>query len=109
MKIKYGFSINKQSIEVNFKRLINQIYKLLPEREENLNWKSHLDSIIIEVIGLNELLPSKNDAFLFLLCKLEGLFYLSSIDEFHNFRKTIFECLSLCTKLKKELLIECQD
>lgn len=107
MKIKYEVKINNSSVQKNLKRLTNQIYKLLPEREENLDWQSPLNTIILELAGMNRLLSNHHDILFPLLCKLEGLFILNQPEDFHMFRRTIFECLSLCDKLKKDIL--CQD
>lgn len=104
MKIKYNIYINNDAIKKNLKRLTNQIYKLLPEREENLDWKSHLNTIILELAGMNKLLVNQhNDVLFSLLCKLEGLFILTDPEDFYMFRRTIFECLSLCNKLGGEI------
>lgn len=107
MKIKYEAIIDISSIQKNLKRLTNQIYKLLPEREEELDWKRPLNTIIIELAGMDRLLTNQHDILFPLLCKLEGLLILTQPEDFYMFRRTIFECLSLCNKLKEELL--CAD
>lgn len=106
MKIKYGVIIDDNSIERNLKRLTNQIYKLLPEREEELDWRSPLNTIIVELAGMDRLLIDQHDILFPLLCKLEGLLILTQPEDFYMFRRTIFECLSLMSNLKKNL---CQD
>lgn len=106
MRIKYGIIINDESIQRDLKRLTNQIYKLLPEREENLDWQSPLNTIILELAGMDRLLIDQHDILFPLLCKLEGLFILTQEENFHMFRRTIFECLSLINNLKEAL---CQD
>ncbi len=107
MNIKYDITIDNTSLENSFKRITNQIYKLLPEREENLNWKNSLKNIIVELSGMSKLLNKKHDVLFPLLCKLEGLLSLGEPDDFCIFRRTIFECLSLWDKLKEDIL--CQD
>lgn len=106
MKIKYGIIIDDNSIQRNLKRLTNQIYKLLPEREEELDWRSPLNTIIVELAGMDRLLIDQHDILFPLLCKLEGLLILTQPEDFYMFRRTIFECLSLMSNLKKNL---CQD
>lgn len=106
MKIKYGVIIDDNSVQKSLKRLTNQIYKLLPEREENLDWQSPLNTIILELAGMDRLLIDQHDILFPLLCKLEGLLILNQPEDFHMFRRTIFECLSLMSNLKKAL---CQD
>lgn len=106
MKIKYDVIIDDNSVERNLKRLTNQIYKLLPEREEELDWRSPLNTIIVELAGMDRLLIDQHDILFPLLCKLEGLLILTQPEDFYMFRRTIFECLSLMSNLKKNL---CQD
>lgn len=106
MRIKYGIIINDDSVQRNLKRLTNQIYKLLPEREEELDWRSPLNTIILELAGMDRLLVDQHDILFPLLCKLEGLLILTQPEDFYMFRRTIFECLSLMSNLKKNL---CQD
>jgi hypothetical protein len=43
-----------------------------------------------------------------ILCKLEGLYELTSEKDFFLYRRTVFECLSLMSDLKGEIEI-CQD
>ena len=57
-------------IATNIKRLTNQLWKLIPMRENEENWLNQLETVIIEIVGLKEiflLTPS----FLVLLSKLE--------------------------------------
>lgn len=103
---KYGIYIKEDSISRNLKRLTNQIYKLLPEREENIDWQKPLDTIIIELIGMDRLLIDFHDILFPLLCKLEGLSILTREEDFQLFRRTIFECLNLIGTLRKRI---CQD
>ncbi|AXF52479.1 MAG: hypothetical protein [Caudoviricetes sp.] len=106
MELKYGILINKEIIEKDLKRLTNQIFKLLPEREENLDWQSPLDTIILELAGMHRLLIDQHEILFPLLCKLEGLSILTKPSDFYMFRRTIFECLGLINKVKESL---CQD
>ena len=52
---KYEFSVNKEDIDVNVKRLTNQLWKLIPMREHEEDWQKQLDTVIIEIAGLNEI------------------------------------------------------
>jgi len=38
MLLKYDFNIDNNAIQANLKRLTNQVYKLLPIREEGADW-----------------------------------------------------------------------
>ena len=71
MITKYGFELNAHDIEVNVRRLTNQLWKLIPMREHEENWLKQLDTVTIEIAGLNEIFESPQ--FLQMLCKLEGL------------------------------------
>ena len=68
-------------------------------RENEEDWGKQLQSVIIQVSGLNEIFLF-NPLFLQLLAKLEGLL-VEDID-FENYRKTIFECISLLQDMKKD-------
>lgn len=91
MNTKYGYEISDLNFSTNINRLTNQIWKLIPMRENEENWKGHLDTVIIEIAGLNEIFDHNN--LLILLTKLEGL-KTQEID-FELYRKTVFESISL--------------
>jgi hypothetical protein len=107
MILKYNIDINKDAIYASIKKLTNQIYKLLPNREENIDWQTPLTTVIEELGGMSKLLENHETLFT-LLCKLEGLFTLTEEDDFFLYRRTIFECLNLLSTLKGEIE-ECQD
>jgi len=102
MIIKYDGYIENVAVEKTLKRLTNQIYKLLPNREENLEWEKPLKNIMEELTGMDNLLVGKHDILFPLLCKLEGLFSLTEEDDFLLYRRTIFESLSLIDLLIKK-------
>ena len=52
---KYGFDFRVEDIDVNVRRLTNQLWKLIPMREHNEDWPKQLDTVIIEIAGLNEI------------------------------------------------------
>ena len=56
MVIKYDIEIDNEAIENNINRITNQIFKLLPNREEGNDWQTPLQNLIIEISGLNILL-----------------------------------------------------
>ena len=92
---KYSFDFSKESIDKNIGRLTNQLWKLIPMRENNENWQKQLNTVILEITGMNEIFYS-TPGFLQLLLKLEGI-------PFDIYRKTVFESISLLQELKKEL------
>lgn len=100
MILKYDVEIQDEAIIKNIDRITNQIFKLLPNREEGGEWKAPLQNLIIEIVGMSELILDQTDLFL-LLCKLEALLTLTEENDFPIFRKTIFECLGLMNGLKK--------
>ena len=97
MMSKYGISIDDEVIASDINRLTNQLWKLIPMRENEENWILQLDSVIIEVVGLSEIFGNKN-SFLILLSKLEGL--KISDTEFKVYRKTVFEAISLLREMR---------
>ena len=99
MKIKYEIDIEKDAVIFNLKRLINQIYKLLPNREEGGDWEKPLTTILEEFAGMDRLFLGQHEIFFSLLSKLEGLFTLTKENEFFIYRKTIFECIGLTSEL----------
>lgn len=103
MIIKYEIEIQNSVIVDSLHRLINQVYKLLPNREENIDWEKPLTTIIEELAGMGRLLIDQQYIFFPLICKLEGLFTLTEEEDFQIYRKTIFECLSLMNGIIKDV------
>lgn len=88
---KYEQEFFAQDIAASVQRLTNQFWKLIPMREHEEDWQKQLETVIIEVAGLNEIFD--NSIFLQLLSKLEGLRVVDT--SFELYRKTVFECISL--------------
>lgn len=88
---KYEQEFSTQDITASVQRLTNQFWKLIPMREHEEDWQKQLETVIIEVAGLNEIFD--NSIFLQLLSKLEGLRVVET--SFELYRKTVFECISL--------------
>ena len=87
-----------KAFDYEIKRLINQVWKLIPMREHNEDWKKQLDTVIIEIAGLNEIFIEEPQ-FLQILSKLEGLKIEDNID-FYLYRKTVFEIINLLQDCK---------
>lgn len=85
-------------ITADVNRLTNQMWKLIPMRENNENWLGQLQSLIVEVSGLNALSSNISEKFLILLSKLKGLEVENT--EFQLYRKTVFECISLLREMR---------
>lgn len=93
---KYNFEVSSAHLTVDINRLTNQLWKLIPMRENEENWKSQLETVLIELAGLHELF-NIDDKYLILLTKLEGL--RKQDTEFIFYRKTIFEGISLLREI----------
>ena len=86
------FIIDKEAYNKNTIRLINQLWKLIPMRENEEDWEKQLNTVYVEIAGLNEICH-QNPQFLQLLSKLKGLEIVDV--NFDFYRKTIFECIAL--------------
>lgn len=98
---KYNFDISIEVFEKNNSRLINQLWKLIPMRENNEDWIKQLDGVIVEIVGLADIFKA-NPQFLQLLSKLEGLKKINT--DFRLYRKIVFECISLLEKIKNDFI-----
>ena len=98
-----GFSIKKTTLEKNLKKIINQVYKLLPLREEGKNWQKPLQTLIEELVGMSELLGCEEELFFSILCKMRGLFSLDKEEDNLLYRRVILETLNLLNMLKENV------
>jgi len=89
---KYGFA-EVEGMQKNVMRLTNQLWKLIPMKEHEEDWQKQLDTVILEITGLQEVLIL-NSVLISLLSKLEGLKAMEDIP-FTLYRKTVFEAISL--------------
>ena len=94
---KYGIA-EIEGLQSNTMRLTNQLWKLIPMRENEEDWQSQLDGVILELTGMQEVLML-NAPFLQLLCKLEGL--RTTDTTFTLYRKTVFEAISLLQEISR--------
>lgn len=101
---QHGINLDMQSdkynlefdIEKTIVRLTNQLWKLIPMRENEEDWQKHIKTVIIELAGLYEIFNHSN--FLEILSKLEGL---ATIDtEFEEYRAAVFKCITLLREVK---------
>lgn len=100
METIYGFSFADSIIHNDVKRLTNQLWKLIPMKENEEDWSKQLSSVIIEIAGKHTIFNA-DQRFLQLLSKLEGLKVQDL--EFSLYRKTVFECINLLQEIGKEL------
>lgn len=96
MITKYGFAFPEKELNKEIIRLTNQLWKLIPMRENNEDWTRQLDTVIIDIAGKNEIFIYDSQ-FLQLLSKLEGLRVVDV--DFSIYRKTVFECINLVNEL----------
>lgn len=92
---KYEIEFSQEIIQKTIRRLTNQLWKLIPMRENDEDWYKQLQTVTLEIAGLNELFISPT--FLQLLSKLEGL-QIKEVS-FELYRKTIFECINILQEL----------
>jgi hypothetical protein len=92
---KYNIEFSYEDLSANVKRMTNQLWKLIPMREHEEDWQKQLDTVILEIAGLNEIFIGP--LFLQMLSKLEGLRTIET--SFELYRKTVFECISILQEL----------
>lgn len=100
---RYGFEFPKEVIQKDVIRLTNQIWKLIPMKEHEEDWQKQLDTVIIEIAGLNEIFIQEPQ-FLQILSKLEGLKIQVDL-EFQIYRKTVFEIINLLQEFKYATIV----
>lgn len=94
---KYGKKIENRDLNLYIDSLKNKTYKLLPLREEKLQWEKHLETILIEISGFNSITLNQVK-IISVLSKLEAL---KDLEDFQTYRKTIFESLNILEELKR--------
>lgn len=90
---------SNETIYKDLQRLINQIWKLLPMRENNEDWQKQLGSVLNELYGLQVMFGDHLN-FLILLSKLEGL---PQTKDFMIYRIAVFSAISLLTEIANSL------
>lgn len=97
---KFGINFPGETKEQYVHRVINQLWKLIPMRENKEDWETHLNILIEELSGLVEIYKSKPEG-LALLSKLEGL--TSKVcNDFMLYRKTVFRCIDLVAQVVED-------
>ena len=93
----YDIEVDNTAIRHNLKRLQSQTFKLLPMREEGIDCDKPLETIILELLGMQGLFATL-EPLVTLICKLQGLKDMEE-NNFFLYRRTIFECCSLLDKV----------
>jgi hypothetical protein len=96
VKTRYGFNFTDEAVSKDIHRLTNQIWKLIPMRENNENWGIQLEKVLVELVGLNSIFYY-SDKYLELLSNLEGL-KITELD-FTEYRSKVFESISLLREI----------
>ena len=97
---KYDINFPLETKEQDLKRLINQLWKLIPMRENNEDWVNHLNVITEEISGLVKMYKDRVEG-LILLSKLEGL-SSNVCNDFMIQRKTVFRCIDLLAQVIRD-------
>lgn len=98
IKDKYEYNFNNKTIIKYLIMMKNNIYKLLPLREESLDWKKYLESLLeLELKGCEDLF--ENIDFVSLICKLNSLYNVN----FYLYRKGVFESLQILDSMIQNL------
>lgn len=105
IQTKYGMSIDQETFEGYCERMKNQIFKLLPLREENGQWEKHLETLLVELSGADSLFADTIN-FTTLLAKLEAL-KQKQPQRIH--RKTVLECVHMIDRLTEGDVNDRQD
>lgn len=98
---QYDVDVDDNTISQNLERIRNQVYRLLPVREEGKEWRKPLETLIVELLGMSSLFPEQKD-LLSVVSKLEGLRVSTNEEiDFMLYRRTIFEACGLINKIKE--------
>lgn len=100
MITKFDIEIDNATVIATCQRLTNQIWKLIPMRENEEDWQKQLETCLNEVVGLADVFGTY-PKFLETIIKLDGMLIRDS--DFAFFRKTVFETIGLVQELKKSL------
>jgi len=93
--LKYNKQVSREDYVKYLRKIKNDVFKLLPLREEGLEWSKHLDTILLELGGFYSL--GNEQKLLTIMSKLEAL---HNAQDFMIYRKTIFETLSILDGLE---------
>lgn len=93
--LKYNKQVSQEDYIKYLRKIKNDVFKLLPLREEGLEWSKHLDTILLEISGFYSL--GNEIKLLSIMSKLEAL---HNATDFMIYRKTIFETLSILDGLE---------
>lgn len=97
----HNISFEENSVVNDIKRLINQVWKLIPMKENNEDWKKQINQVLIEIVGLQNLFENKID-LLIIISKLEGLKEYAL--DFKDFRALVFSIITLLSDANERII-----
>lgn len=98
----YNIEFQNSVVVSDLRRLINQIWKLIPMRENEEDWQKKLDSVLVELRGLHKMFGDQL-GFLILISELEGL---HEAINFMTYRSVVFSAISLLTELTNSIHVD---
>ena len=101
MMTGYGVEIADDAVDSNLYRIGNQIFKLLPMREEEKDWLKPLQTLFLELLGMACIFPDQKD-LLQVCAKMRGLEEEGETIDFWMFRRTIFECCGIVSRMREQ-------
>lgn len=90
------------ALSESFERIVGQIFRLLPMREEDKDYLKPLNTLIVELAGYTWAFPEDKELST-LLGKLRGLKSDECRDDFMLFRRMVFEACSIASSIKDSL------
>lgn len=86
-----SYTVDAEIVKNHMKRLVNQIWKLIPMRENDEDWKYQLDLVIMQLIGFQKIFEQID--ILIPITKLEGLKHQKTT--FRQYRSEIFSVIDI--------------
>jgi hypothetical protein len=96
-----GLSFSESEVKNNIRRLINKVWKLIPMRENNEDWKKQITYVVVEFAGLQELFKDRIH-LMEVISKLEGL--KTAETDFMEYRSLVFSILSLLGSINEHTI-----
>lgn len=102
MKTIHNTEVDNDVVRCTLDRMTSQTFKLLPMREEEQEWLKPLETLSLELLGLNTLFPD-NPCLFSAVCKMEGICEQGEEMDFMMYRRTIFEICGLLSKARDNI------
>lgn len=96
------FEAQTATMQQSFSRIVGQIFRLLPMREDGVDYIKPLDTLIVELSGYIWLIPN-SEKMNMLIAKLRGLKSDECKEDFMLFRRMVFEACGLADEVAGEI------